>query len=111
MKRIRTIQADFIVAPPVGIAHFEPVPSFHPPSLRDPLPIPVDDPMETSNRFLDVFKRTSLDTWLYRMEILRHAMPREVPYIQRQSVEMNQAVFPVMNLWGSARRRRGRKSR
>lgn len=47
---------------PGGYAHMEPRPSFHPPSLRNPKRVPVDDPVETDDSFGDVSKRKERGT-------------------------------------------------
>jgi hypothetical protein len=75
---------------------------FHPPSLRNPLTVPVDDPRETCDRFFDVFQRTSLRTWRFRMELLRHAQPSEPPWAVKTNVEHVMQYNAGLNLWGSA---------
>ena len=102
MKRVPTIRADFAVVPPVGSAHMDSILIFHPPSLRNPIPVPVDDPRETCDRFFDVFQRTSLRTWRYRMELLRHAQPSEPPWAVKTLVEHPMQYLAGLNLWGSA---------
>lgn len=42
--------------------HLQPVPTFHPPSLRNPQYVPVDSPVETDDRFLDATKRKEAGT-------------------------------------------------
>lgn len=101
-NRIRSIHADFSVAPPVGTAHIDPIPSFHPPSLRNPTIIPVDEPMESLNTFLDVFQRKSLATWRYRMEILRHAQPQSPVAAVKTAVEHHMGW--LLNLWGEGKK-------
>jgi hypothetical protein len=53
---------------PVGMAHIDPIPSFHPPSLKNPKRVPVDDPMEKDDSFLDVTKRTDKATQRFRLQ-------------------------------------------
>jgi len=91
-RTVKKIEADFAVVPPVGSVHFQPAPLFHPPSLKNPLRVSTDDPMEKSNRFLDRFKRMSIDTWLYRMGLLKHATPTEAPWAVKTAVEMHQGI-------------------
>lgn len=45
-----------------GMAHIDPQPSFHPPSLRNPQYVPTDDPREKDDRFGDVTKRNEAVT-------------------------------------------------
>jgi len=40
-----------------GYGHIDPVPSFHPPSLKKAKRVPTDDPQERDNSFLDVTNR------------------------------------------------------
>lgn len=47
------------VSYPVQMVHLDAVPTFHPPSLKKPRRVPVDQPGETDDRFLDVTKRRS----------------------------------------------------
>lgn len=102
-KRVKIIRADWAAVPPVGTAHIDPVPTFHPPSLRNPLRVAVDDPMEDLNTYLDVFKRTSLDTWRYRMELLRHAQPASPVAAVKTLVEQNMGW--LLNLWCEGKRK------
>jgi hypothetical protein len=102
MRRVSTIRADFAVVPPVGTATLQPLLIFHPPSLRNPNRIPVDDPRETLDTFFDVFQRTSLRTWRYRMELLRHAQPSEPPWAVKTLVEHPMNYLAGLNLWGAA---------
>jgi hypothetical protein len=54
-------------------AHLDSNLFFHPPSLKKPDHIPVDDPKETNNRFLDVTKRKERQK--DRMKILKRGVP------------------------------------
>lgn len=47
---------------PGGYAHIEPLSIFHPPSLKHPKRVPVDDPMERDDSFGDVTKRKERGT-------------------------------------------------
>lgn len=58
-------------------AHMDVNQFFHPPSLRNPDRIPVDDPKETNNRFLDVTKRKERQK--DRMKILKRGAPGGTP--------------------------------
>jgi hypothetical protein len=63
-KPVKKVAAD-IGEPGVydgGMAHIDPQPSFHPPSLRNPQHVPTDDPKETDDRFGDVTKRNEAVT-------------------------------------------------
>src|ERR1035437_4205212 len=53
---------------PAGMTHIDPVPTFHPPSLRKPKRVPTDDPMEKDDEFLDVTKRKDKATQRFRMQ-------------------------------------------
>jgi len=102
MIRIPTLRADFAVVPPVGTAHLDVCPSFHPPSLRNPDIVPVDEPLNRLNRFYDVFQRNSRATWRFRWGLLRHAQPTQAPWAVKTLVEQPMGWFGQMNLWGSA---------
>jgi hypothetical protein len=54
------------LAAPEAINYFEPMPDYHPPSLTDPLNVPVDNPGETDDRFMDVTNRNSPGTKAFR---------------------------------------------
>ena len=54
-----------------GMGHLDPVPSFHPPSLKKPQRVPADNPGEKDNRFLDVTKRNSKDTQKFRNRLTK----------------------------------------
>lgn len=45
------------LAAPMGMAHIEPIPTFHPPSIKNPRRVPTDDPGETDDSDLNVTKR------------------------------------------------------
>lgn len=48
-------------------------PTFHPPSLKKPYKIPVDQPGETDDRFLDVTKRKSKETESRRRQLHKNS--------------------------------------
>jgi hypothetical protein len=62
-------------------SHIDPVPSFHPPSLKNSKPVPTDDPQETDNKYLDVQKRKSDATKKFRDSLTRrnHQPPNMGP--------------------------------
>jgi hypothetical protein len=49
-----------------GMAHIQPIQIYHAPSLKKTKPVPVDDPMEKDNEFLDVTKRRDRETIGFR---------------------------------------------
>jgi hypothetical protein len=61
----------------MGHAHIEPEFWFHPPSLKNPDHVPVDDPGEKDNRFLDVTKRKEAHE--DRMKRLKRSAPGGLP--------------------------------
>jgi hypothetical protein len=65
---VEKVRAD---AGPLGMAHIDPVPTFHPPSLRKPKRVPTDDPQETSDEFLDVTKRNDPATKKFRLQQMK----------------------------------------
>lgn len=67
--------------------HMDPMPTNHPPSLKNPRKIPVDDPREKDNRFLDVTKRNSKANHDFRLKLLKqkvgnHQMVNTTPSSQ-----------------------------
>lgn len=63
-------------------AHLDPLNTFHPPSLTKRGKadhVPVDDVGETDDKFLDVTKRNSKDTWEQRMKLLKRSAPGGAP--------------------------------
>ena len=54
-----------------GMSHIDPQPTFHPPSLKKPRRVPVDDPKEDDDRFLDVTKRKSKETKKFRDKLTK----------------------------------------
>lgn len=78
------LEADFDGEPASTMqhAHLAPIDTFHPPSLvkrgkQDH--VPTDDPGETDDKFLDVTKRNSKDTWEERMKLLKRSAPGGLP--------------------------------
>lgn len=61
----------------MGHAHIEPEFWFHPPSQKRPDHVPVDDPGEKDNKFLDVDKRKEAHT--DRMKRLKRSAPGGLP--------------------------------
>ena len=73
-----------------GTVHYSPIPSFHPPSLKNPQRVPADNPKETDDRFLDVTKRNARDTARKRLlETRRNSNPPALP-AQTTAVEHHQ---------------------
>ena len=70
----------------MGTVSMDVVPVFHPPSLRNPEPVPVDDPMERSNKYLDVLKRIDPETVRFRFNLLKHQSPVIFPMVGRTAV-------------------------
>ncbi len=69
-----------------GYQHIEPENSFHPPSLKKAKRVPVDDPMEKDNEFLDVTKRKEKGTIAMRNRLTKqHADANQRP-LSRQLV-------------------------
>jgi hypothetical protein len=63
-----------------GFGHYDATPTFHPPSLKKTKPVPVDDPMEKDDKFLDVTKRKERSTHRFRMEqIKKHTTLGGIP--------------------------------
>jgi sugar-specific transcriptional regulator TrmB len=62
-----------------AFGHIEPIPTFHPPSLKNPTRIPADNPKEKSNKFLDKMMRKSKRTKKHRKELARHQGPQQMP--------------------------------
>jgi len=58
-KKLKKVKADGEWGHGIGQAHYDAVPSFHPPSLKKAKRVPTDDPMEKDNKFLDVTQRKS----------------------------------------------------
>lgn len=52
-------------------SHIDPTPAFHPPSARDKRPVPVDNPGEKDDRFLDVTQRNDPAVQRYRNRLAR----------------------------------------
>src|ERR1700722_256717 len=78
----------------MGHAHIEPEFWFHPPSLKNPDHVPVDDPGEKDNKYLDVTKRKEAHT--DRMKRLKRSAPGGLPpYIPAQTtgLSMSQSTF------------------
>ena len=74
----------------LGTAHYSPVPTFHPPSLKNPRRVPADNPKEDDDRFGDVTKRNARDTIRKRLlETRRNANPPGLP-AQTTAVEHHQ---------------------
>jgi len=78
------IKADFDGEPSGTMqhAHLDPLNTFHPPSLTKRGKadhVPVDDVGETDDRFGDVTKRNSKDTWEQRMKLLKRSAPGGAP--------------------------------
>ena len=90
---VRRLMADWASVPPVGTAYIEPITTFHPPSLKNPDIVPVDEPMERSNKHLTRFLRDSIDTWKYRMTLLKHSSPPDMPWAVKTGVEMHQGIY------------------
>lgn len=69
LERAMEVEAD--AANGVGIAQYDNPPTFHPPSLRKAKPVPVDDPMEKDDKFLDVTKRKDRATQKMRTKLAK----------------------------------------
>lgn len=54
-----------------GMSHIDPIPSFHPPSLKNPKRVPGDTPLETDDTFLDVTKRKERATQAFRNRLTK----------------------------------------
>lgn len=67
------------MAAPEFLQFMEPLPSYHPPSLTDPQYVPVDDPTETDDRFLDVTQRNSPQVEEFRRKLSeKRARPEQI---------------------------------
>lgn len=63
------------------------LPPTHPPSLKNPQRVPVDDPKEKDNRFLDVTKRNDEETKKFAMRRAnRSGTLGMLPYVNKVAV-------------------------
>ena len=69
-----------------GYQHIEPEVSYHPPSLRKPKRVPVDDPMEKDNQYLDVTKRREKETVGFRNRLTKQHTDQNMKPLSRQLV-------------------------
>jgi hypothetical protein len=76
-----------------AFGHIEPIPTFHPPSLKNPTRIPADNPKEKSNKFLDKMMRKSKRTKKHRKELARHQGPQQMPHVTTTGVSMHQQMY------------------
>lgn len=94
--------------------HIDPVTWFHPPSLTKRLPneetrVPTDDPRETNDKYMDVTKRNSPDTQLFRMKLLKRQQPGAMDTIPVRTtlVSPHTAVY-LPSMFDAAEKRRKR---
>jgi len=72
-KKIQAGDADG--NPSAGVSHIDPRNTFHPPSLKNPMRVPTDDPQETDDRFMDVTKRNEYVKQGMREHLLKRSAP------------------------------------
>lgn len=70
---------------------------FHPPSLKKPTKVPVDNPDNKDNRFLDVTKRNSKDTQEQRMKLLKRQSPGPNVPVRTTLISPNLNSYMPMN--------------
>lgn len=80
-----------------GMAHIEPRQVFHPPSLKNPKRVPVDDPMEKDDEFLDVSKRRDKETIGFRDRLTKKKGSDE-KYIGIRTTQVSG--FPSVSIGG-----------
>lgn len=96
---VKQIKADYGGEPMAGNmahSHIDPVVWFHPPSQKNPERVPADDPREDNDKYLDVTKRNSKDTQLFKMKLLkRQQVPGGMTQIPARTTLINphQAVY------------------
>lgn len=83
-RRVGAVEADDSGEPTATMQHIhiQPVDTYHPPSLvkrKKQTHVPVDDVGETDDKWLDVTKRNSKDTWEQRMKMLKRSAPGGAP--------------------------------
>lgn len=70
-------------------------PSFGPPSLKNRQRVPIDDPIETDDRFLDVTKRNDPATKLFRAKLtMKKGYPVPIQRVGQQPSQ-NSAMMPL----------------
>jgi hypothetical protein len=69
---------------------------FHPPSLKKAKPVPVDDPMEEDNQFLDVTKRKERATKAFRDRLTKQHTDANMKPLNRTLV----SGFPAIGVGG-----------
>jgi hypothetical protein len=69
---------------------------FHPPSLKNPKPIPTDDPMEKDDSFLDVTKRKDAATKKFRDRLTKQHTDSQYRPLHTQLV----SGFPAVGVGG-----------